>query len=57
MLIFKKFRIGEERPTTVSLQLADQYIAHLEGKIEAILVKVGKFIFQMDFVLLDYKED
>ncbi|KAL5578416.1 hypothetical protein UlMin_020115 [Ulmus minor] len=33
MSIFKKLGIGEARPTTVSLQLADRSIAHPEGKI------------------------
>ncbi|KAL5563375.1 hypothetical protein UlMin_033122 [Ulmus minor] len=45
------------RPTTVSLQLADRSIAHLEGKIEDVLVKVDKFIFPVDFIVLDYEAD
>ncbi|KAL5583077.1 hypothetical protein UlMin_015519 [Ulmus minor] len=52
--IFKKLGIGEARPTTVSLQLADRSIAHPEGKIEDVLVKVDKFIFPVDFIVLDY---
>ena len=32
MSIFKKRGIGEARPTTVTLQLADRSLAHLEGK-------------------------
>ncbi|KAL5578989.1 hypothetical protein UlMin_011431 [Ulmus minor] len=45
------------RPTTVSLQLADRSIAHPEGKIEDVLVKVDKFIFPVDFIVLDYEVD
>ncbi|KAL5582009.1 hypothetical protein UlMin_014451 [Ulmus minor] len=57
MSIFKKLGIGEARPTTVSLQLADRSIAHPEGKIEDVLVKVDKFIFPVDFIVLDYEVD
>lgn len=57
MSIFKKLGLGEARPTTVSLQLADRSIAHPEGKIEDVLVKVEKFIFLVDFIVLDYEVD
>ncbi|KAL5577804.1 hypothetical protein UlMin_019503 [Ulmus minor] len=57
MSIFKKLGIGEARPTIVSLQLADRSIAHPEGKIEDVLVKVDKFIFPVDFIVLDYEAD
>ena len=43
--VFKQLRVGECRPTTVTLQLADRYHIYLEGKIEDVLVKVDKFIF------------
>ena len=57
MSIFKKLGIGEARPTTVTLQLADRSITHPEGKIEDVLVKVDKFIFPVDFIILDYEAD
>ena len=43
--VFKQLGVGEVRPTTVTLQLADISHAYLEGKIEDVLVKVDKFIF------------
>ncbi|KAJ9536230.1 hypothetical protein OSB04_un000596 [Centaurea solstitialis] len=55
--IFKKLGFGEARPTTVTLQLADRSIAYPKGKIEDVLVKVDKFIFPADFVILDYEAD
>ena len=55
--IFKKLGIGEARPTTVTLQLADQSIKHHEEKIEVVLVKVDKFIFPAKFIILDYEAD
>ncbi|KAH9698290.1 hypothetical protein KPL71_023958 [Citrus sinensis] len=45
------------RPTTVTLQSADRSHAYLEGKIEDVLVKVDKFIFPVDFIVLDFKAD
>ncbi|KAI3771660.1 hypothetical protein L6452_02827 [Arctium lappa] len=51
--VFKKLGIGEARPTTVTLQLADMSLAYPKGKIEDTLVKVDKFIFSADFLVLD----
>ena len=52
--IFKQLGVGECRPTTVTLQLAD--ISH-EEKIKDVLVKVDKFIFPVDFIVLDFEAD
>lgn len=53
--IFKQLGIGEARPTTVTLQLADRSFAYPEGKIEDVLVRVDRFIFPVDFIVLDYE--
>ncbi|KAF7812290.1 uncharacterized protein G2W53_033266 [Senna tora] len=37
--------------------LADRSIAYPRGVIEDVLVKVDKFIFPADFIVLDYEED
>ncbi|XP_024984044.1 uncharacterized protein LOC112519961 [Cynara cardunculus var. scolymus] len=47
--------IGEARPTTVTLQLANKSIAYPKGKIEDVLVQVDKFIFPADFIILDFE--
>ncbi|TYK01095.1 uncharacterized protein E5676_scaffold264G001220 [Cucumis melo var. makuwa] len=39
------------------LQFADRSITKPEGKIEHVLVKVDKFLFSADFLILDYKAD
>ncbi|KAL8534616.1 hypothetical protein ACS0TY_010581 [Phlomoides rotata] len=54
--IFKTLGLGELRPTTMNLQLADCSMAYPRGIIEDVLVKVDKFIFPVDFVVLDMKE-
>ena len=45
------------KQTTISLQLADRSIKYPRGIIEDVLVKVDKFIFPVDFVVLDMEED
>ncbi|KAH9802981.1 hypothetical protein KPL71_001600 [Citrus sinensis] len=55
--VFKQLGVGECRPTTVTLQLADRSHAYPEGKIEDVLVKVDKFIFLVDFIVFDFEAD
>ena len=55
--IFKQLGLGESRPTTVTLQLVDRSLKHPRGVIEDVLVKVDKFIFLDDFIVLDTEED
>ncbi|XP_070046579.1 uncharacterized protein [Nicotiana tomentosiformis] len=54
---FRQLGLGEPRPTTVILQLADRSLAHPEGVIEDVLVQVGSFIFPANFIILDYEPD
>ena len=55
--IFRRLGLGEARTTTVTLQLEDRSLKHLRGVIEDVLVKVDKFIFPTDFIVLDMEED
>ncbi|KAL4282171.1 hypothetical protein GQ457_03G018410 [Hibiscus cannabinus] len=55
--VFKKLGIGIERPTTVILQLADRSHVRPEGKVEDVIVNVGKFVFPVDFLILDCEVD
>ena len=59
--IVKRLGIGEARLTTVTLQLADRSLKHPRvgggGGGEDFLVKVDKFIFLADFIVLDMEED
>jgi len=52
-------RIGEVevRPTCITLQLADRSINRPYGIVEDLLVKVDKFLFPIDFVMMDIEED
>ena len=55
--VAKKLNLGEITPTTLSLQIADRSLTFLKGIIEDVLVKVDRFIFPVDFVILDMEED
>ena len=55
--IFRRLGLGEARLTTITLQLVDRSLKHPRGVIEDVLVKVGKFIFLADFIVLDMEED
>ncbi|CAJ2677728.1 unnamed protein product [Trifolium pratense] len=43
--------------TRMTLQLADKSITHPSGMAEDVLVKVDKFMFPIDFVVMDIEED
>ena len=49
--------LGEFTPTAITLQMADSSMAQPEGILEDVLVKVRKFIFPMDFVIMQMEED
>ena len=55
--IFKKLGLGEVNPITITLQLANQSLTHPRGIIEDVLVKVDKFIFSANFIVLNMVED
>ena len=49
--------LKEPPPSNVTLQLADRSIAYPRGVLEDVLVKVDKFIFPIDFIVLDMEKD
>ena len=53
----QKLRLEEPKPTNVSLQLANRSITYPRGIAEDVLVKVDKFIFPVDFIVLDMEKD
>nr|GEV88009.1 reverse transcriptase domain-containing protein [Tanacetum cinerariifolium] len=50
-------RDGELTPTRMTLELADGSITRPKGVAEDVFVKVGKFHFPSDFVVVDFKAD
>ena len=50
--VVHRLSLGELTPTTIILQMADRSMAQPKGVLEDVLVKVGKFIFPVDFVVM-----
>nr|GEU55014.1 hypothetical protein [Tanacetum cinerariifolium] len=48
---------GELTPTRMTLELADRSITHPKGVVEEVFVKVGKFHFPTDFVVVEFEAD
>ncbi|XP_070046817.1 uncharacterized protein [Nicotiana tomentosiformis] len=57
--IYKKLEneIGEIRSAPISLQLANQTTLILEGIMEDVLVWVDKFVFHVDFTVMNMEEN
>ena len=55
--IVKRLSLGDLTPTVMTLQMADRSMARSEGILEDVLIKVGKFIFLVDFLVIDIEED
>nr|GEV13691.1 reverse transcriptase domain-containing protein [Tanacetum cinerariifolium] len=55
--IWKKLSLPELTPTRMTLELADRSITHPKGVSEDVFVKVGKFHFPTDFVVVDFEAD
>ena len=57
LLVVQRLSLGEVTPTTITPQMVDRSMAQPEGVLEDVLVKVGKFIFLVDFVVIKMEED
>ena len=57
LFVAKRLSLGELTPTAMTLQMTDRTLTHPKGILEDVLIKVGKFIFLMDFVVIDIEED
>ncbi|MFS7949268.1 putative nucleotidyltransferase, Ribonuclease H [Helianthus anomalus] len=55
--VFTKLDLGEPSPTRMSIRLAGRSIKYPRGFVENMLVKIDKFVFPVDFVILDMDED
>ncbi|XP_048232882.1 uncharacterized protein LOC125370633 [Ricinus communis] len=51
--LFEKLGLSEPKPTRMSVQLVDRTMKFPRGIVEDVLVKVDKFIFSVDFVVMD----
>ena len=51
--MYKQLGLGELKFTNITLSLADRLVKILKGIVEDVLVKVEKFYYPVDFVVLD----
>ncbi|GKC78578.1 putative reverse transcriptase domain-containing protein [Tanacetum coccineum] len=49
--------LGELAYTKLTVKLADKIVKYLKGIAENVLVGIGKFVFLVDFIILDMLED
>ncbi|GJY33420.1 DNA-directed DNA polymerase, partial [Tanacetum coccineum] len=55
--VWKKISLSKLTPTRMTLELANRSVAILVGVAEDVFVKVRKFYFPADFVVVDYDVD
>ncbi|XP_050915511.1 uncharacterized protein LOC127130571 [Lathyrus oleraceus] len=55
--IYKKLCIGVVQDARMTLKFADHSVKKLYGIVEDVLVKIDKFVFPVDFVILEIPED
>nr|GEX34762.1 reverse transcriptase domain-containing protein [Tanacetum cinerariifolium] len=55
--IWKKLSLPELTPTRMTLELENRSITRPKGVAEDVFVKVGKFHFPTDFVVMDFEAD
>ncbi|XP_050900375.1 uncharacterized protein LOC127107138 [Lathyrus oleraceus] len=55
--IYKKLGLGEVQDTRMTLQFADHSMKRPYGITTDVLVKIDKFVFPVDFVILEMPED
>ena len=55
--VVQRLSLRELTVTAITLQMVDRSMAQPEGVLEDVLVKVGKFIFLVDFMIMKMEED
>ena len=51
--VYKQLGLGELKPTSITLSLADRSVKIPRGIIEDVLVQVDNFYYPVDFIVLD----
>ena len=51
--VYKQLGLGELKPTNITLSFADRSVKIPKGIVEDVLVKINKFYYPVDFVVLD----
>ncbi|XP_073290989.1 uncharacterized protein [Primulina huaijiensis] len=51
--VYQELNLGELKPTSVTLLLADRSVKVPRGMVEDVLVQVDNFVYPVDFIVLD----
>ena len=51
--VYQQLRLGDLSPTRVTIQLADRSVKVPKEKIKDVLIRVGEFIYPVDFIVLE----
>uniref|UniRef100_A0A2N9HC76 Aspartic peptidase DDI1-type domain-containing protein n=1 Tax=Fagus sylvatica TaxID=28930 RepID=A0A2N9HC76_FAGSY len=51
--VYQKMGLGDLKPTSITLQLADRSVRTPRGMIEDVLIKIENFYYLVDFIILD----
>ena len=51
--VYQQLGLGELKQTTMILQLANWSIKKPRGIVEDVIIRVDKFFFPVDFIMLD----
>ena len=54
---YQKLNLPELKTTRMEIHMANRSVTYPRGIVEDLLVKIGKFNFPIDFVVIDMKED
>ncbi|GJW08281.1 reverse transcriptase domain-containing protein [Tanacetum coccineum] len=55
--MFKRLALGNPIPVNMIIEMADRSMHSPKGIVENVIVKIHKFIFLVDFIILDIVED
>ncbi|GKD71244.1 homeodomain-like protein [Tanacetum coccineum] len=55
--LFKRLGLGNPKPINMVIEMAERSTQLPKGIVENVLVKINKFIFLVDFIILDIIED
>ena len=54
--VYRQLGLGEPKPTNITLSLANRLVKIPKGIVDDVLVKVDKFYYPVDFVVLDTEQ-
>ncbi|GJX15989.1 zinc finger, CCHC-type containing protein [Tanacetum coccineum] len=57
LLTYLNLGLGELAHTKLTIELVDRTVKHPKGIAENVLARIGKFVFPIDFIILDMTED